>query len=206
MDPPPMATVCQIMKSPRSLLLHILFLLMILVGIFQIYIFHSHASYEDGELRVGTLRAQQQKQQIIDDVQIRNENDSKSTHKDVIVYLAQFGKYHTSYGLQQDANKERITGLSKLNKSLDLLYKNYVNDFPLCDILIFYDTHNGPDNETIAELSKNRPQLQFRELKGQWWSLPHGLKAIERYKWNRPAFRLVVFSNNIFLCLQSFPS
>ena len=175
-------------KSSQSFLMYILMLLMILVAFFQIYIFHSQTSYADGDLRMRTSQTKR-RELIINDVQIKNINDNNRSHKDVIVYLAQFGKFHSSYGLQQDANKERITGLSKLNKSLDLLYKNYVNDFPLCDILIFYDTQNGPDNETMAELSKNRPQLQFRELKGQWWSLPHGLRAIERFKWNRPAFR-----------------
>jgi hypothetical protein len=28
-------------------------------------------------------------------------------------------------------------------------------------------------------------------LRGKWWSLPHGLKAVERFTWNRPAFRWV---------------
>mmetsp|Transcript_14450 Transcript_14450/g.31114 ORF Transcript_14450/g.31114 Transcript_14450/m.31114 type:complete len:450 (+) Transcript_14450:260-1609(+) len=106
-----------------------------------------------------------------------------SNHTDVIVYLAQFSKYHSSYGFQQNA-----TGLSKLNKSLDLLYTNYVNHFPFCDVIVFYDSDHGPDAETIADLSRDRPQLKFHELNGTWWELPYGLKAIQRFVWNRPAF------------------
>jgi alpha 1,2-mannosyltransferase len=128
-------------------------------------------------------------------VKLRSNNGGKfssqskmNQHKDVIVYLAQFGKYHTSYGFQQNANRESITGLSKLNQSLELLYTNYIDSFPSCDILIFFDADHGPDNETMAELRQNRPQLQFRELNGNWWELPHGLKAADRFQWNRPAF------------------
>jgi alpha 1,2-mannosyltransferase len=114
----------------------------------------------------------------------------KKKHTDVVVYLAQFGEYHSSYGFQLNADKESITGLSKLNKSLELLYSNYINHFPSCDVVIFYDKQHGPDNQTMAELHRHRPQLKFRELKGKWWNLPHGLKPIDRYKWNRPAFSI----------------
>lgn len=176
-----MSPVCPKNRQQRALLC-VLLMLMHLVGFFQIYIFHSQTTQSDGTLHLKGPQAQTSTDSKV--------TISSSQHQtDVIVYLAQFGNFHSSYGLQKDASKRSITGLSKLNKSIELLYTNYVNDFPSCDILIFYDTEHRPDNETIVELSSGRPQLQFRELKGEWWSLPHGLKPIDRFKWNRPAFR-----------------
>jgi len=105
---------------------------------------------------------------------------------DVIVYLAQFG-HHSSYGAQVDANQKPITGISKLNKSLELLYTNYVDQFP-ADVIIFHDHGTPPDNDTIASLSHNRPHLQFRSLDPPWWSLPFGLQPWEHFLWRRPAF------------------
>ena len=45
---------------------------------------------------------------------------SSLNSRDVIVYLAQFGN-HSTYG---------SPAFTKLNKSIDLLYTNYLNDFP----------------------------------------------------------------------------
>lgn len=175
----------------RSLLLFVLLFFMLFIGCFQMYIFHSqtmpnyrrdhHMTVEkDGGKNILNLQSTNDR---------KFDTQSKITqHTDVIVYLAQFGKYHTSYGFQQNANQESITGLSKLNKSLELLYTNYVESFPSCDILIFFDSDHGPDNETMVQLRRDRPQLQFRELNGKWWELPHGLNAIDRFQWNRPAF------------------
>ena len=170
------------------------------VAIFQIYMFHSQTTYTNGTLHMKTwhqasnVHPMKEKHNLFRNDQVNSK--AKPIHlnrnnKDVIVYLAQFSKSHSSYGFQLDDNQEIITGLSRLNKSLELLYKNYVNDFPSCDILIFYDAENGPDNQTMRELSRNRPQLQFRELKGKWWSLPHGLKPAARVTWGRPTFRYV---------------
>ena len=106
--------------------------------------------------------------------------------KDVIVYLAQFG-HHSSYGAQLDAGSKSITGLSKLNKSLELLYNNYAYQFPT-DVIIFYEALRAPDSDTMEELQRNRPHLQFRELDEKYWSLPYGLKHWEYYTWSRPAF------------------
>lgn len=174
----------------RSLLPCILLFLMLSVGFLQIYIGTVHTkTFHHQFHRDATKRKHRRESTLQASSNSIISVSNNKNHTDVIVYLAQFGKFHTSYGLQKDANKETITGLSKLNKSLKLLYINYVNDFHSCDILIFYDTEHGPDNETMIELKRNRPQLQFRELRGKWWSLPHGLKAVERFTWNRPAFR-----------------
>lgn len=116
---------------------------------------------------------------------------SITEHKktDAIVYLAQFGN-HSSYGAQVDAKSQKaITGLSKLNKSLDLLYTNYVHQFPT-DVIIFYDRWHPPDPETMAELQRNRPHLQFKSLDEKWWSLPYGLQSWEHMLWSRPAFSI----------------
>lgn len=121
-------------------------------------------------------------------------SSSTTKHKkntDVIVYLAQFGN-HSSYGAQYDAKSKRaITGLSKLNKSLELLYVNYVYQHPDVDVIVFYDPDSAPaDDETIAALRRNRPNLQFRSLEPveKWWSLPYGLRSWEIILWKRPAF------------------
>lgn len=118
----------------------------------------------------------------------------KKKNADAIVYLAQFG-HHSSYGTQFDANENVITGLSKLNKSLELLYANYVREFPTADVLIFYDVANAPDNATMEVLrqgnnnNNHRPNLQFRRLdEKKWWHLPHGLQSWEYVTWKRPAF------------------
>ena len=117
-----------------------------------------------------------------------NVRTRQHSNTDVIVYLAQFGKYHSSYGAQHDAKQESITGLSKLNKSIELLYTNYLNQFPSCDVIIFHDPSDCPDENMKADLQRNRPRLTFRKLDGQWWTLPHGLRQADRIFWNRPAF------------------
>lgn len=107
---------------------------------------------------------------------------------DAIVYLAQFGN-HSSYGAQTDTNHRAITGLSKLNKSLELLYTNYVSQFPT-DVIIFYDQHNAPDVNTMEELKQGRSNLQFRPLDKQWWSLPYKLQTWQHRMWARPQFSI----------------
>lgn len=104
---------------------------------------------------------------------------------DVIVYLAQFG-HHSSYGEQHDG-QQNITGASKLERSLDYLYKNYVNSFP-CDVIVFYGQDNEPDEELFAKLQKGRSQLQFRQLVDQWWTLPHGLLQRDQPRWFLPGY------------------
>jgi len=102
--------------------------------------------------------------------------------RDVIVYLAQFSQTHSSYGLQED------TGVNKLNRSLELLYENYVDRFPT-DVIVFHDSWTGPSNETRAQLSSAYPNLEFRCLRERDWSLPQGLQAWQHMFWNRPQFR-----------------
>ena len=120
----------------------------------------------------------------------------KST--DCVVYLAQFGN-HSSYGAQyttqNGTSKQKVvamTGLYKLNKSLDLLYTNYVNDFPTVDVIIFYDSANAPEDETIKALQccNRKDTLQFRVLDKKWWSLPYGLQGWQHMLWSRPAFSI----------------
>ena len=102
-----------------------------------------------------------------------------SSSRDVIVYLAQFSQFHSSYGL--------TNGTDKLNKSLRLLYENYVERFPT-DVIIFHDSLTGPSNVTRAQLSAAYPNLEFRCLRERDWSLPHGLQAWQHIFWNRPQF------------------
>ena len=114
----------------------------------------------------------------------------RGVHKktDAIVYLAQFGN-HSSYGAQTDANHRAITGLSKLNKSLELLYTNYLSQFPT-DVIIFYDEYSAPDASTMEELKQGRSHLQFRSLDKQWWSLPYNLQIWQHRMWARPQFSI----------------
>ena len=123
------------------------------IGIFQLYITQN------------LFQAQHDfvKSVVIDSPHtIRNSNNGS----DVIVYLAQFG-HHSTYGNQTDG-LHPITGLSKLNKSLELLYTNYVYDFP-CDVIVLYGADDDPDLDVIQSLKKKRPQLQFKQLTGKWW-------------------------------------
>ncbi|EED93880.1 predicted protein [Thalassiosira pseudonana CCMP1335] len=104
---------------------------------------------------------------------------SSLNSRDVIVYLAQFGN-HSTYG---------SPAFTKLNKSIDLLYTNYLNDFP-CDVIIFHDSTDAPDSAIISSLATNRPNLQFRELTGKWWELPHGLKASDHKRWRKTGYSI----------------
>ena len=183
-------------NSPRSsrrlLALHILLAFILVAGCLQIYIFHSRtapvASFDGRQSNEHLVTERIHRDSTFQTDVSSNFIKANGKQTDVIVYLAQFSEFHSSYGFQKDSSKGSITGVTKLSKSLDLLYQHYVEDFPLCDVIIFY-TDGPPGNETISKLTRNRPQLQFRELKGKWWTLPHGLRAIERFKWNRPAFR-----------------
>lgn len=104
---------------------------------------------------------------------------SDDSSRDVIVYLAQFSQFHSSYGITRPVDT--------LNRSLELLYENYVNKFPT-DVIIFHDSVTGPSNVTRTSLSAAYPNLEFRCLRKRDWSLPHGLKAWQHMFWNRPQF------------------
>lgn len=107
---------------------------------------------------------------------------------DVIVYLAQFG-HHSSYGNQTDG-KNPITGVSKLNKSLETIYANYLDSFPT-DVIVFYgEDDTPPSKELIHNLQYRRPRLKFHQLNGTWWSLPHGLRAQDHGAWRQPAYSI----------------
>jgi len=109
------------------------------------------------------------------------------TTTDAIVYLVQFGQ-HSSYGAQYDVETNHVlTGLDKLEKSLTKLYANYLDNHPNVDVLLFYDYQNPPTNKIIEQLSMNRPQIQFRELDEQLWSLPNDIN-LNRLK--RPKFSM----------------
>jgi alpha 1,2-mannosyltransferase len=114
----------------------------------------------------------------------------RSNNTDVIVYLAQFSANHSSYGTQYDEFNNTITGISKLEKSLRLLYSNYLDQFPFCDVIIFYEPGAPPDLITMAKLKEIHPQLMFRELTKKWWSLPFGLKAKNHRKWRLKGFSI----------------
>ena len=123
------------------------------VGIFQLYItenlFHAQHNFVKSVVSESPHT-------------IRKRNNGS----DVIVYLAQFG-HHSTYGNQTDG-LHPITGLSKLNKSLELLYTNYIYEFP-CDVIVLYGEDDDPDLDVIQSLKKKRPQLQFKQLTGKWW-------------------------------------
>lgn len=79
-----------------------------------------------------------------------------------IVFLAQFG-HHSTYGNQTDG-KYPINGYIKLNKSLDLLYRHYLDAFP-CDVIILYGGDDEEVDESVFEsLRRGRERLQFRQV------------------------------------------
>ncbi|KAL7517825.1 hypothetical protein ACHAWX_002713 [Stephanocyclus meneghinianus] len=168
------------MRSITSSSLRLLMLLIACISVLQIVVFHH-------SIKARSSDASLNKNKISKVIQNKVQGHKNTT--DVIVYLAQF-KHHSTYGVQYDAHQNVITGLSKLNKSLDLLYTNYVQHFPTCHVLIFHDLIDAPTAETKLMLSKNRPQLQFRQLDGKWWELPYGLKSQDRYKWKRSSFSI----------------
>lgn len=97
----------------------------------------------------------------------------------VIVYLAQ--KRHSSY----DTNS-----LSKLKKSLKLLYKNFNSKYQY-DVIIF---HSGDfDNKAdIADLrfvdGQNRQEIHLVELKGKFWQVPGFLMHTKEKDWEDEQF------------------
>ncbi|KAK1732761.1 alpha-1,2-mannosyltransferase [Skeletonema marinoi] len=117
----------------------------------------------------------------------------KEQNTDAIVYLAQFSKVHSTYGAQHDIENNTISGNSKLSKSLDLLYSNYINHFPTnVDVIIFYVPEEGvPTNETMEELQlANRPQIKLHPLNSTYWSLPYNLHESDSIHWNRPMYSI----------------
>jgi alpha 1,2-mannosyltransferase len=110
------------------------------------------------------------------------EDKISSSGTDVIVYLAQFA-HHSTYG------EQNITGASKLEKSLDTLYANYLNEFP-CDVIVFYGEDNEPDPDLFKKLQTGRPRLYFRQLNGIYWELPHGLRAQDKWRWTLPGYSI----------------
>eukprot|EP00956_Cyclotella_meneghiniana_P042465 scaffold248476_cov125-Cyclotella_meneghiniana.AAC.4 len=107
-------------------------------------------------------------------------------NSDVIVYLAQFG-HHSSYGMQNDGRGASVTGASKLERSLDSLFANYVNHFP-CDVIVFYGEDNDPEPDLFQKFQRKFPRLRFHQLYGKWWSLPHGLKEEDAGRWVLPGY------------------
>lgn len=120
----------------------------------------------------------------------------QGNNTDAIVYLAQFSQVHSTYGAQHDnIDNTTLSGNSKLSKSLDLLYSNYIHHFPNnIDIIIFYVPEEGsPNNAVLMEelqLTKNRPQIKLHPLNSTYWSLPYGLTKSEALTWNRPMYSI----------------
>ena len=161
-------------------LLRLLMLLILFVSVIQITIMNAYVFTHTNE---GNLVEAQIRRPVTQQHNIQTQDRIS----DAIVYLAQF-KDHSTYGVQYDAQHNAITGISKLNNSLTLLYSNYVNQFPSCHVIIFHDATDVPSEEVKTALSQNRPQLRFRQLDGKWWELPYGLKQSDRWKWARNAF------------------
>ena len=80
--------------------------------------------------------------------------------KTVITYLAQNTKKDILYG--RDSR-------SFLEKSLDLLYKNYNNQFKH-DIIIFYDNFKPFDIKSQIEISKGRKEIKFYNIPDNIWN------------------------------------
>lgn len=185
------------MSSTNGSLMRLLMLLMLLICVLQIAIFHVHdvnmtRTHDSKDMMHKNKKPRLQQGAKKTPIKHANQTSSQNSVKaqnttDVIVYLAQF-KHHSSYGVQYDANHVALTGISKLNKSLDLLYTNYVHHFPSCHVLIFHDAQDVPTDAQRAILSKNRPQVQFRQLDGKWWELPYGLQERDRWRWKRTGF------------------
>src|SRR5437764_12544322 len=72
--------------------------------------------------------------------------------KGAIVYLAQNTPKDTQYG--RDSR-------TMLEKSLDLLFKNY-NDQFRHDVLIFHEGDFSPRDQ--SEVAKGRPEIQFKRI------------------------------------------
>lgn len=70
------------------------------------------------------------------------------------------------------------------------MYKNYLDQFPSCNVIIFYDSSSPPDLRTQVELRRSRSQLEFRELNGTWWEVPYGLDEKRHHKWKRPKYSI----------------
>jgi hypothetical protein len=123
----------------------------------------------------------------------KKKQTTQETATDAIVYLAQFSKAHSTYGAQHDIENNTLSGDSKLSKSLDLLYSNYITNFPNnVDVIVFYVPEEGePTAEVMDELQlTNRPQLQLHPLNSTYWSLPNGLQQNESIYWNRPMYSI----------------
>ena len=118
---------------------------------------------------------------------------TKTQPTDAIVYLAQFSQLHSTYGAQRDIQNNTLSGNSKLSKSLDLLYSNYINHFPNnVHVIIFYVPDEGtPTNKTMEELQlAHRPQIKFHPLNSTYWSLPYNLHERDSIHWNRPMYSI----------------
>lgn len=144
---------------------------------------HSKSQVSVGQSREGGSKIRSEEEKLGINPKARGESS-----RDVIVYLAQFG-HHSTYGNQTDG-KRPITGSTKLNRSLETLYSNYVNRFP-CDVIVFYGEDDvPPSNDLDVEIRRNRPGLHIRQLNGSWWSLPHGLRAADKASWRQSGYSI----------------
>jgi alpha 1,2-mannosyltransferase len=104
-------------------------------------------------------------------------------HETVIVYLAMNTQKDETY--QRDSR-------SMIEKSLDLLYENYNNNFKHT-IIIFYDNKHPFLEQDQIDIKKGRNEIQFHLLNGELWCPPdcseiHNNPHLQN--WNCPQFSI----------------
>lgn len=71
---------------------------------------------------------------------------------------------------------------SLLEKSLDLLYKNYNNKFNH-DVLIFYDSNFSFDKNAQNQIIKGRKQIKFIQIPDEIWNPPNNINIKDKNNW-----------------------
>lgn len=93
--------------------------------------------------------------------------------KTAIVYLGMNTKKDLLY--KRDSR-------SMLEKSLDLLYKNYNNKFKH-DIIIFYDSKFPFDIQSQNQIKKNRNEIKFIQIPDNLWKPPDNININNKNNW-----------------------
>lgn len=93
--------------------------------------------------------------------------------KTAIIYLGMNTKKDLLYG--RDSR-------TMLEKSLDLLYKNYNNKFKH-DVIIFYDSLFPFDNKSQLDIKKNRKEIKFIQIPDNIWKPPCNININDKNNW-----------------------